>query len=115
MTFRQNITNFLKDKESASLQDIYKGLNADGIAKHNIRAVLNISVKNNGDFKRINKGVYKLNKEVNGEIVKTCISQAPELTCDITGLETDQHLWFTVVAENTVGESQPSDQLDRTT
>jgi hypothetical protein len=55
------------------------------------------------------------NKEMNGEIVKTCITQAPELTCDITGLETDKHLWFTVVAENTVGESQPSDQIDRTT
>ena len=54
------------------------------------------------------------NKENDGELVKTCTAKAPELTCDLTGFEAGQHLWFTVVAENTVGESQPSQQLDRT-
>ena len=54
------------------------------------------------------------NKEKDGDLVKTCVAKAPELTCDLTGFESGQHLWFTVVAENTVGESQPSQQLDRT-
>ena len=54
------------------------------------------------------------NMEKDGELVKTCIAKAPELSCNLTGFEAGQHLWFTVVAENTVGESQPSQQLDRT-
>lgn len=54
------------------------------------------------------------NKEKDGDIVKTCVAKAPERSCNLIGFEPGQHLWFTVVAENTVGESQSSQQLDRT-
>ena len=54
------------------------------------------------------------NRETGGDIIATCIAKAPENSCELTGFEEDQHMWFTVVAENTVGESPASAQLDRT-
>lgn len=64
ISIKQQIKEFLKEKEKATLQEIYKGLEkpemSEGIKKHNIRAVLNISVKNNGQFERVGKGEYKL-------------------------------------------------------
>lgn len=58
--------------------------------------------------------VRATNRETGGDIVATCIAKAPDNSCELTGFEADQHLWFTVVAENTVGESDPSQTLDRT-
>lgn len=50
-----------------------------------------------------------------GNIVKNCIAKAPATTCDLTDLPATARLWFTVTAENTVGESPPSPAVDRTT
>lgn len=58
--------------------------------------------------------VRATSKETGGDIVATCIAKAPATSCTLTGFEEDQHLWFTVVAENTVGASGPSQVLDRT-
>lgn len=60
MTVKQRIKDFLENKDSATLQEIYIGLSADGIIKNNIRSILNISVKHNGIFERISRGAYKL-------------------------------------------------------
>ena len=54
------------------------------------------------------------NQQTGGDVVKTCETEATNFSCEIAGLEPDQHYWFTATAENTVGESQPSEQLDRT-
>lgn len=54
------------------------------------------------------------NQQTGGDVVKTCETKATNFSCEIAGLEPDQHYWFTATAENTVGESQPSEQLDRT-
>jgi len=55
------------------------------------------------------------NKASGGDIVSTCIAKAPQTTCDIKDLPDTQYLWFSVTAENTVGESPTSPQVDRTT
>lgn len=54
------------------------------------------------------------NRQTGGELLATCTAKAPDNSCELIGFDADQHLWFTVVAENTVGESDPSQQLDRT-
>lgn len=63
LTIKSQIVQFLTGKPQATLKEIYLGLNADGITKHNIRAVLNINVKKDQTFERISKATYKL-KEV---------------------------------------------------
>ena len=60
MTIKSQIVEFLTGKPKATLKEIYLGLEADGIVKHNIRAVLNVNVKKNLLFERIGKGEYKL-------------------------------------------------------
>lgn len=46
-------------------------------------------------------------------VVTSCTVKAPQTTCELSGFSAGTQLWFTVVAENTVGESKPSDHLDR--
>lgn len=58
--------------------------------------------------------VRATDKKADGKVVQTCIAKAPETTCTLAGVASGQHLWFTVIAENTVGEGSPSLQLDRT-
>lgn len=58
--------------------------------------------------------VRATDKKVDGRVLQTCISKAPETSCTLTGLTSGQLVWITVVAENTVGEGAPSTQLDRT-
>lgn len=68
----------------------------------------------NGGFEIRRYIVRATDAKVDGKVLQTCIAKGPETTCTLTGFAPGQRLWFTVVAENTVGEGPPSLQLDRT-
>lgn len=61
MSVKKQIFNFLEDKESASLKEIYAELG--DVKQHQIRATLNYEVKHGKLFERIGKGTYKLRRE----------------------------------------------------
>lgn len=55
---KEEIKNFLLDREKASLKDIYVAIQK---SPPGIRSILNLSIKNEeGIFVRIEKGVYAL-------------------------------------------------------
>ena len=60
MPIKEELKEFLKGKDKVPLSEIYANV---GAGKPNIRAILNLSVKNKGDFERVGKGEYKLKEK----------------------------------------------------
>lgn len=58
MTIKAQISQILTERGQISLKEIYPLVNTK---PENIRAILNASVKKNGIFRRVSKGVYSLN------------------------------------------------------
>jgi uncharacterized protein (DUF433 family) len=59
-TLKEQIIEFMKEKESVSLKEIYQ--NFPDIKKESIRAIINLAIKKTETFERIEKGKYKLKK-----------------------------------------------------